>query len=421
VWRAEPHRVAIVLMMLAAACRPGESRPGPAGPSDVLAGLPAGRAPAVRVGVVVRADSVVVTGPGDITASTEARAYFTASERWVLRAGPDGGVSASSPGKRDMVSRGPMLVRGTPDMPIRIDSLRYRGEILVRSDGGAVTAVNVVDLEEYLLGVVPHEIGRRPVSDIEAVKAQAVSARTYAIGNVGGRESEGFDFYGTVLDQVYRGAGDEDSVSSRAVRETRGEIITHDGRPILAYYSSTCGGRTAAIEESWPWRAPLPYLKSVSDLIPGTDSAYCAPSNRYRWSTQWTRAQLLTVLGQSLREVLTEVPDTVRDVDIRSRSTSGRATLRLRTDVRDIVLRADSIRWILRTSADGPILNSSRIDSVAVDTAGGIVEHLTVHGGGWGHGIGMCQVGALGRARAGQRYDEILRTYYTNTEIQKLY
>jgi stage II sporulation protein D len=115
------------------------------------------------------------------------------------------------------------------------------------------------------------------------------------------------------------------------------------------------------------------------------------------------------------------VPDTVQNVDIRSRSRSGRATLRLRTDVRDIVLRADSIRWILRTSADGPILNSSRIDSVAVDTAGGIVEHLTVHGGGWGHGIGMCQVGALGRARAGQRYDEILRTYYTNTEIQKLY
>jgi stage II sporulation protein D len=93
----------------------------------------------------------------------------------------------------------------------------------------------------------------------------------------------------------------------------------------------------------------------------------------------------------------------------------------LRTDVRNITLRADSVRWILRTTPGGGILNSSRIDSLSVDAADGMVEHLTIHGGGWGHGIGMCQVGALGRARAGQHYDEILRTYYTNTEIEKLY
>lgn len=419
--RVEPWKFAIVGLLLATACRPGEARTGPPTPGDVLAGLPEGAAPTVRVGVVVRADSIVVRGPGDITASTDAGAYFTATERWVLRAGPGGGVIASSPGKRDMVSRGPMRVRGTTEQPVRIDSLRYRGEVLVRSDGRTVTAVNVVDIEQYLLGVVPHEIGRRPPNEIEAVKAQAVSARTYAIGNLGGREREGFDFYGTVLDQVYRGVGDEDSVSSRAVRETRGEIITYQGRPILAYYSSTCGGRTAAIEESWPWRAPLPYLKSVSDRIPGTDTDYCATSNRYRWSTQWTRAQLLAVLGQSLRDVMTEVPDSIADVEIRSQSESGRTTLTVETELRDIVLRADSLRWILRTSPGGPILNSSRIESVIVDTAGGHLEHLEIRGGGWGHGIGMCQVGALGRARAGQRYDEILRTYYTNTEIQKLY
>jgi stage II sporulation protein D len=418
--RADAMR-ATALLALLFACRPGEAPRGPARPDDVLAALPEGTAPTVRVGIVVRADSIVVTGPGDIAASDQARAYFTAAERWVVRPGPGNTVVASSPGKRDMVGQGQVLVRGTASTRARIDSLRYRGEVLVRSNGNSVTAVNVVDLEDYLLGVVPHEIGRRPPSDIEAVKAQAVSARTYAVGNLGGREREGFDFYGSVLDQVYRGAGDEDSVSSRAVHETRGEIVTYQGRPILAYYSSTCGGRTAAIEESWPWRAPLPYLKSVSDRIPGTDTAYCAMSNRYRWSTSWTRSQLLAVLGQSLRDLMTEVPDTVESVEVRSRSTSGRATLMLRTDVRNITLRADSVRWILRTTPGGGILNSSRIDSLSVDAADGMVEHLTIHGGGWGHGIGMCQVGALGRARAGQHYDEILRTYYTNTEIEKLY
>jgi stage II sporulation protein D len=315
-----------------------------------------------------------------------------------------------------------LLVRAGEDGLVRVDSLLYRGEVLVRpAPGGRVTAVNVVDLEDYLLGVVPHEIGKRPANEIEAVKAQAVAARTYAVGNLGGRESEGFDFYASVLDQVYRGAGDEDSIATRAVRETRGEIVAYDGRPILAYYSSTCGGRTAAIEESWPWRAPLPYLKSVSDRIPGTDTDYCGTSNRYRWTAQWTRAQLLAVLGQSLRTLVARTPAAIQAVEVRSRGQAGRTTLALRTDAGTFVLRADSVRWILRTSPGGPILNSSRIDSVHVESPDGIVEQLAIHGGGWGHGIGMCQVGALGRARSGQRYDEILRTYYTNTEIRELY
>jgi stage II sporulation protein D len=165
----------------------------------------------------------------------------------------------------------------------------------------------------------------------------------------------------------------------------------------------------------------LPYLKSVSDRIPGTDTDYCGTSNRYRWTAQWTRAQLLAVLGQSLRTLVARTPAAIQAVEVRSRGQAGRTTLALRTDAGTFVLRADSVRWILRTSPGGPILNSSRIDSVHVESPDGIVEQLAIHGGGWGHGIGMCQVGALGRARSGQRYDEILRTYYTNTEIRELY
>ncbi|HEX2168209.1 MAG TPA: SpoIID/LytB domain-containing protein, partial [Longimicrobiales bacterium] len=281
-----------------------------------------------------------------------------------------------------------------------------------------------VDLEQYLLGVVPREIGRLPAHMIEAMKAQAVAARTYAIGNLGGRESLGFDFYATVMDQVYGGVEDEDSIVSRAVRETAGEILTYNGTPILAYYSSTCGGRTAAIEDSWPHRQPLPYLRSVSDRIPGTDEFYCSTSNRFTWNTSWTRAGLLEVLSQTLRahtRGAVQAVSRVDDVRIVDRNESGRATVQLTADGRDYTLRADSIRWVLQPEPGPAILNSSLLHDMEAETGPDGVESLEVHGGGWGHAIGMCQVGAMGRARAGQSYSEILRAYYTGVELRRLY
>jgi stage II sporulation protein D len=272
---------------------------------------------------------------------------------------------------------------------------------------------------------VPREIGRLPANMIEAMKAQAVAARTYAVGNLAARESQGFDFYATVQDQVYGGIADEDSIVSRAVRETRGEILTHDGLPILAYYSSTCGGTTAAIEESWPWRAPLPYLKSVSDRVPGTDQYYCSTSNRFNWTTRWTRDQLLAVLGETLRLHTNGGVRSVRRVDdvrMTDRNSSDRVTVQLTADGTTYTLRADSVRWVLRPQPTGGILNSSKLAFLeASQGSDGAVQQLEVRGGGWGHAIGMCQVGAMGRARAGHTHEQILRAYYTGVELQRLY
>ena len=103
-----------------------------------------------------------------------------------------------------------------------------------------------------------------------------------------------------VADQVYGGASGEDTLVTRAVRETRGEIITYQGEPIIAYYSSTCGGRTAAVEEVWPWRNGRPYLQSRSDMMPDGQTAYCQASNRYRWNVTWTGDSLRHVLQQTL-------------------------------------------------------------------------------------------------------------------------
>ncbi len=382
----------------------------------------------MRVGIAVDTTAVTVsaTTQFDILAGDQVLATSSAEEVWTVTATADGRLQGRrSSGAAIPPQDAPLRVTARRQGMVLIGGRSYRGQVLlIARPGGRVTAVNVVDIEAYLLGVVPREIGRRPASEIEAVKAQAVAARTYAIGNMGVRDALGFDFYATIMDQVYGGVADEDSIVTRAVHETRGEILTHDDRPILAYYSSTCGGRTAAIEESWPWRTPQPYLKSVSDLVPGTDSAYCSSSSRYRWRTSWTRRQLMAVLAQTLKVHTGSTGLRVRSVqeveDIGANE-SGRSTVRLVIDDKVYTLRADSVRWVLRPQPGGAILNSSRLFEVRTNDVNGTVGGLEISGGGWGHAIGMCQVGAMGRARAGQSYQRILTTYYTDTEIRRLY
>jgi stage II sporulation protein D len=416
----------LLVTAITAACRPGEipRNAPPAGPA--ARATPSGRSPTVRVGVAVDSGSVTVGGTAGVTLIGPDGATLAetgASERWLVERDGDGGGLRMVNGFSALTSPGPVVARPRGDGAVTVDRNVYRGEMLLRADSGGVTAVNVVDLEAYLLGVVAREIGRRPLDELEAVKAQAVAARTYAIGNLGGRESLGFDFFGSDRDQVYGGLEAEDPVATRAVQETRGEIVTYDGVPILAYYSSTCGGHTAAIEEAWPWRAPLPYLRSVSDEIPGTGRYYCETSNRFQWSVRWTRAELLSALGRTLAAYTAGRVTSVRNVDdvaITSSGPSGRKTVRLGVDGAVYLLRADSVRWVLRTPA-GAGLNSSRIDDLATTRDADGVSSLSIDGGGWGHGIGMCQVGAMGRARAGQSYQEILQAYYTDTRIRRMY
>ncbi|MBX6363573.1 MAG: SpoIID/LytB domain-containing protein, partial [Gemmatimonadetes bacterium] len=359
-----------------------------------------------------------------ITAAGTTLAGSAPTEHWTFTAAADGRVvGASDAGARIGPVEGPVFVRPEAPGSVLIGGRPYRGAALVRaSANGRVTAVNLIELERYLLGVVPGEIGRVKPSEVEAAKAQAVAARTYAIANLGRSDARGFDYYATTADQVYGGIGAEDSVASRAVLETAGEIVTYEGAPIEAYYHSTCGGRTAAMEEAWPWRSSRPYLKSESDRIDGTDRFYDEGSSRFRWTTTWTPEQLRAALSAGL-SAFTGGPvtvDRVRTVEILDTTPSGRVgRMRIRVDDQEYVVRGDSVRWVLRPPAGG-ILNSSLVHTItprpAADGLG-----LEVAGGGWGHGIGMCQWGAIGRARAGQGYRDILAAYYRGTRVERLY
>jgi stage II sporulation protein D len=404
---------------------PGEPRPvdRPARLPDVAAvpGMEPGVEPGLRVGLLVDAETARLETTGPIEVVDDAgrvRATAGRAGRWTARRVADG-IEATGPAGT-LRTAGFLVLQPADGTTIQVEGRPYRGAVLLRPAATGVTVVNVLDVETYLLGVVPLEIGaNRPPEELEAVKAQAIAARTYAIRHLGRRSELGFDVYATVMDQAYGGAGAEDPVSTRAVRETRGEVIVHDGEPIEAFYHSTCGGHTAALEEVWPG-TPRAYLRSVSDAKPG-GGWYCETSNRFRWTERWDHQALTATLSRGLRErgVTTGPVTRVEFMTLTGRTESGRAeALLLSTNAGQHRVRGDSIRWVLRPEPNR-ILNSAAI--TLQPTGNGEVTALVVQGQGWGHGIGMCQVGAMGRAREGHSYRDILSAYYPGTEIARLY
>ncbi len=149
--------------------------------------------------------------------------------------------------------------------PVKLNGKAYRGKLEVFVNArGSLTVVNVVPLEDYLLGVVPAELG---LPQIEAQKAQAVAARTYAVANADTYGNKGFDMVPTVYSQVYKGVSIETAMGTRAVRETRGVVATYQGKPIMAYFTSTCGGRTESSANIFDHAEP--YLVGVECSLEG--------------------------------------------------------------------------------------------------------------------------------------------------------
>ncbi|MFN2635795.1 MAG: SpoIID/LytB domain-containing protein [Gemmatimonadaceae bacterium] len=297
---------------------------------------------------------------------------------------------------------------------------RFRGDLVITATDSGLLVVNVLSMDSYLRGVVPLEIGNRTSAEMAAVQAQAVAARTYAYKHLNG--SRAFDMYSTVQDQVYGGVDAEKPLSDSAIATTADIVVLYGGQPISTPYHSTCGGSTAAVTEVWYDQKDEPYLRPVSDKIPGSDKFYCDPSPRFSWTQNFDAAGLRAVMEKYLA-TYTQAPKggvgRVRDVREQGRTQSGRlAALTVETDSGSYTLRGNDIRFVLR-DPKGTILNSTFIDVVATKD-GREVSALTVNGRGYGHGIGMCQWGAIGRARAGQSFRTILETYYPGTTIGRI-
>ncbi len=175
-------------------------------------------------------------------------------------------------GKETRVPGRWLEVRAVGSQGIRVDGGRYRGVILIYlNDRGTLNVINELPVEDYLRGVVPSEMGPATYNQIEALKAQAVAARTYTLRNLGEFSEEGYDICATPRCQVYGGMDAEQPLTDKAVRETAGQVLVYHGQLIDALYSSTCGGHTEDVQVVFPLKTDEPYLKGVPCVEAGVD------------------------------------------------------------------------------------------------------------------------------------------------------
>jgi stage II sporulation protein D len=303
---------------------------------------------------------------------------------------------------------------------------RYRGMLQTVSTDSGTLVVNVLLLEDYLKGVVPLELGERPAAERAALEAQAIAARSYTAARLGaarvGRgRSEHFDLVASTADQVYGGADAERPNASAAVEATRGMVLLYGGRVITAPFSSACGGETAGAEEAWSGE-PQPYLRRVSDRIPRSARYYCDIAPRFAWERSLTASELDAAVARylhSITRVPPEGPGAVRGLRVAERFRGGRVkVLELQTARGTFDVGGNDARAVLRVPSGEPLPSS--YFTVSTEGADASMTRIVLRGNGYGHGVGLCQWGAIGRARAGQDARQILRTYFPGTSIGPL-
>jgi stage II sporulation protein D len=301
---------------------------------------------------------------------------------------------------------------------LKYNNRRYRGMFRIILRGSSLRLINIVHIDDYLKGVVPPEMGPVGKEEFEAIKAQTIAARTYSLKRLSQYPGEPFDLRSDVTDQLYQGVESENELISEAIEQTRGYVIKYGDSLITAYYHSTCGGNTDQIEEVWD-KPAAEYLKSV------TDSGACEWSKYYHWKESYTPEQLKMRIERFLssengREISIE---NITDIKITKRTSGGRvAELVVQTKNSEYAFGKDKIRWAFkRSSKPELILPSARFTIELLRDDAGELIRIDFVGGGYGHGVGMCQCGAMGMSRNGREFKQILSLYYKDTRLVKLY
>lgn len=349
----------------------------------------------VRIGILDGVGSFTFSAASDATVVGDngmAIGVMRPREAWAARSaggrimvqGPGANLSATAP------------IRVIPTVPaggvplVYIGTKWYRGILEIRP---GLVAVNEVPIEQYLYGVVPAEMPSK--WPLEALKAQAVAARSYTIAKLGDMASRGYDLKPTTDHQVYSGAGKEKPETNYAVDATRGEVLAYNGRAIPAFYSSAAGGYTDTAETVWGGRN-IPYLAAVPDFDQD------APS--YLWETTLSSSALrsaLAKLGVSIGDIVSIEP--------LERGYSGRVKkLAIRGERGSKTVTGEQFRW-----ATG--LKSSLFN--VAPTGGG---SFAFAGRGHGHGLGLSQWGARGMGNMGYSYIQILGHYYPGAQLVQM-
>ena len=327
----------------------------------------------------------------------------------------------------------------------KINGKRYRGDLEVeRRTGSDMTVIDILPLEQYLYGVVPSEI--EGDSNPEALKAQAVAARTYTLNNLGKHSKFDFDLCSTTDCQVYKGFDGEATATNKAVDDTKGKKVTYNGKLAEVFYFSSDGGSTEDVKNVWG--SAVPYLKSVPDPYESGKSYH------YNWEVTLSADEIKKTMvsrGYNLGDILsmniTKVSDAGRATELVINGTKDKRVYKdencravfsldsqwytISTDA-DIFIRASAPSTSITSLAAKKVMTAEGLKTISLPNnkvtlagAGGtkkIVPEIpttyTINGKGWGHAVGMSQEGAKGMANAGFKYDQILTHYFPGTKVE---
>jgi len=279
---------------------------------------------------------------------------------------------------------------------VAVNGKGYRGRLEVSAAGKGLLLVDELPLEEYLVGLINCEISS--AWPMEAVKSQAVIARSYAIYQKAARRGALYDLESTVMDQVYDGCDVEDSRAARGVQETAGEVLVYDNRVIQAFYHANCAGHTESAKNVWG--EAVPYLR-------GVPCQYCQQANPSKWELSVPLKKVESALKGAGYNV-----SGLRELMVSGRNESGRVQEVEMTCSRGRV----SVPGVgFRKALGYGVIKSTNFGLYVVG------DSCRISGSGSGHGVGLCQWGAKQRASDGFDYKEILSYYYPGVKLAQGY
>jgi len=291
---------------------------------------------------------------------------------------------------------GDLKVEADSPFLIQLNDRAYRGRVEIHKEKDkGLQAVNVLDLEEYLRGVIKEEIS--PQWPLEALKTQAVVARTFALRQIMDNPDQLFHLKCTTDSQVYGGRQGEDSRSDLAVQETAGLVLTYKGAPIPAFYHAACGGHTEDAAEVWSYN---------HTSLQGVLCSYCWTRPVYSWQVSLKQEEIRRALlrwGYQVGEIEAITP-------LARTKTNRILRLEIRHDLGRTLMEGKRFRQCL-----GYDLIRSTNFFVKRQNSG-----FSFQGKGWGHGVGLCQWGAKGMAERAFSYEAILQHYYPGTRLSRL-
>lgn len=326
----------------------------------------------------------------------------------------------------------PTILKGNPSIEVRqyrpngtFRWSAYRGSIAIDSQG---QMINTLDFEEYLAGVIPNEVP--PSFPVEALKAMAVVARTYGVTHL--KRHKNYDVCAEVHCQVYRGLASESQRTNQAIVTTARQVLFWGNKPAKTTFSAVCGGIAANASNVWPQDNPPAYLEGQPDFVVQPTSyhlfkesdirrfidspppCFCNDSGRFRWQQSYARSNLKAILAKGLKINLGSNFHGLSELthlQVSARSRDGRVTtLEIGSPQHLYRVSGDDIRWLWSEGKIGTEGLQSTLFYIKTQK-----DTITLIGGGWGHGVGLCQEGAAGRAKAGQPYRAILEHYYPKT------